>query len=186
MVAYIIQLAKEIVTAATAPCDVERMFTLIRVLPEELNRLDPGDFLPSARYDFVLARASARQWGTATTFNPAVHAQPIKQMAERVVSTLEHYGGDGSRVISRSFAFIKDSGLRQIIERDYRELRLRYFRARAWKSTVILAGSIVEAILFDQLACDPAKAKASKKAQKDKTGAVLDLVAGRLEVYQAD
>lgn len=186
MVAYIIQLAKEIVTAATAPCDVERMFTLIRVLPEELSRLDPGDFLPSARYDFVLARASARQWGTATTFNPAVHAQPIKQMAERVVSTLEHYGGDGSRVISRSFAFIKDSGLRQIIERDYRELRLKVFPSRAWKSTVILAGSIMEAILFDQLVRDSsieAKAKASQKAPKDKTGTVLDLVAGDWNLF---
>jgi hypothetical protein len=180
MVAYIIQIAKEIVTAATAPCDVERMFTLIRVLPEELNRLDPRDFLSSARYDFVLARASARQWGAATNFNfsEAVHAPVIKQMAGRVVSTLEHYGGDGSRVVSRSFAFIKDSDLRQIIERDYRELRLKVFPSRAWKSTVIMAGSIVEAILFDQLACDPAKAKASKRAPKDKTGTVLDLVAG--------
>ena len=183
MVAYIIQLAKEIVTAATAPCDVERMFTLIRVLPEELNRLDPGDFLPSARYDFVLARASAREWGAATNFNfsEAVHLQPIKQMAERVVSTLEHYGGDGSRVVSRSFAFIKDSDLRRIIERDYRELRLKVFPSRAWKSTVILAGSIMEAILFDQLVRDSsieAKAKASQKAPKDKTGTVLDLVAG--------
>ena len=179
MVAYIIRLAKEIVTEATAPsCNVERIFTLIRALPEELNRLDPRDFLPSARCDFVMARGSARQWGTATNFSEAVHLQPIKQMAERVVLTLEQYGGDGSRVVSRSFAFIKDSGLRQIIERDYRELRLKVFPSRAWKSTVIMAGSIVEAILFDQLACDPAKAKASKRAPKDKTGTVLDLVAG--------
>jgi hypothetical protein len=83
MVAYIIQLAKEIVTAATAPCDVERMFTLIRVLPGELNRLDPRDFLPSTRFDFVLARASARQWRAATSFNfsEAVHALIIKQIA---------------------------------------------------------------------------------------------------------
>ena len=188
MVAYVIQIGKEIVTAATAPCDVERMFTLIRVLPEELNRLDPRDFLPSARYDFVLARASARQWGAATNFNfsEAVHLQPIKQMAERVVSTLEHYGGDGSQVVSRSFAFIKDSDLRQIIERDYRELRLKVFPSRAWKSTVILAGSIMEAILLDQLARDPsiaAKAKLSKWAPKDKTGTVLDLVAGDWKLF---
>src|ERR1035437_4738966 len=153
MVAYVIKIAKGIVTAARAPCDVERMFTLMRVLPEELNRLDPRDFLPSVRYDFVVARASARQWGAASNFNERVHAQAVKQMAERVVSTLEHYGGDGSQVVSRSFAFIKDSGLRQIIERDYRELRLKVFPSRAWKSTVVLAGSILEAILFDQLVC---------------------------------
>jgi hypothetical protein len=188
VVAYIIQLAKEIVIAATAPCDVERMLTLIRVLPEELNRLDPRDFLPSARYDFVLARASAREWGTGTNsnFSEAVHAPVIKQMAERVVSTLKHYGADGSRVVSRSFAFIKDSGLRQIIERDYRELRLKVFPSRAWKSTVILAGSIMEAILFDQLARDSsieAKAKASPKAPKDKAGTVLNLVAGDWSLF---
>src|ERR1035441_9598444 len=121
MVAYIIRLAKEIVTEATAPsCNVERIFTLIRALPEELNRLDPRDFLPSARCDFVMARASARQWGTATNFSEAVHLQPIKQMAERVVLTLEQYGGDGSRVVSRSFAFIKDSGL------DRKSTRLKF------------------------------------------------------------
>ena len=125
------------------------MFTLIRVLPEELNRLDPGDFLPSARHGFVLARASAREWGAATNsnFSEAVHLQPIKQMAERVVSTLEHYGGTA---VGRSPVHSHLSRTRifgRIIERDYRELRLKVFPSRAWKSTVILAGSIMEAIL---------------------------------------
>ncbi len=180
MVAYIIHIAKELASQARAFRDVGYVFMLLRALPEELNRLDPRDFVPAARADFVFARIQARQWATASTIVEA-QAPQITAMAERVISALEHYGGDGSQVAFRSFAFIKDTYLRQIIERDYRELRLKVFPSRAWKSTVVLAGSILEAILLDHLISDTsvqAKAKASKKAPKDRAGTVRDPAAG--------
>jgi len=102
-------------------------------------------------------------------------------MAELVVSALEQYGGDGSQTISRSFSFVNDKDLKHLIERDYRELRLKTFPSRAWKSTVVLAGSILEAILLDRLTSDTtiqSKANASKKAPKDKAGRVRNLAAG--------
>jgi hypothetical protein len=61
--------------------------------------------------------------------------------------------------------------LKGIIERDYKELTLVLFPGGAWKSTVIMAGSILEAILFDLLGSDPAtqaKAMASQAAPKYK------------------
>lgn len=70
-------------------------------------------------------------------------------MADNVIATLNQFGGEGSQVVQRAFKFVKDADLRQIIERDYRELRLKVFPSGAWKSTVVLAGSILEAILFD-------------------------------------
>lgn len=180
MVAYIIRIAEEVVIETTQTRDAGRIFNLLRAMQEELDRLDPRDFLPSAQYDFVVARLFARRWGSTSSISGTDFPQ-IKTMAERVIATLNQFGGEGSQVVHRSFAFVKDTDLRQIIERDYRELRLKVFPSRAWKSTVILAGSILEAILFDQLASDPlmlAKANASKGAPKDKSKTVLDLVAG--------
>ncbi len=58
------------------------------------------------------------------------------------------------------------------MERDYRELSLLVFSAGGWKELhVILAGSILEALLYDALTCDPAttaKANAARRAPKYK------------------
>ncbi len=180
MVAYIIKIAQEVVLETTQSRDAGRLFNLLRALQEELNRLDPRNFLPSAQYDFVVARLFARQWGTTSSISGADFSR-IKTMADNVIATLNQFGGEGSQGVQRAFKFVKDADLRQIIERDYRELRLKVFPSGAWKSTVVLAGSILEAILFDQLASDPAtlaKANASQGAPKDKSKKVLDLVAG--------
>jgi hypothetical protein len=67
---------------------------------------------------------------------------------------LDSYGGERSGIVSREFTFVGDADLRQIVERDYRELRTRLFPGRAWKSTVVMAGSILEAILLDRLTRD--------------------------------
>ncbi len=86
--------------------------------------------------------------------------------------------GEGSRAETREFPFIKDAKLREIIERDYKELSLRLYPGGAWKSTVIMAGSILEAILHDVLASDPGrqgKALASTTAnEKPAKGKAMD------------
>jgi hypothetical protein len=149
-------------------------------LVEEVRRLDPRDFLPDSRYEFVVARLDLELWlnqrkpGDTGSFVNQFNQEPqsrgaIRSLLKRIVAVLDKYGGEGWRAQTRSFSFIKDDDLRQIIERDYKELVLVLFPGGAWKSTVIMAGSILEAILFDVLASDPAtktKALASGAAPK--------------------
>lgn len=154
MVAHIKKIAEQLVEA----CKSERPFAgsseFLRALAEELDRLDPRDFLPDARFDFVMVRLQVRRWASTSTYSFSA-ARIFTEMAGKVLSLLDQYGGEGSRAVSRSFAFVKDNDLRQIIERDYRELRQKVFPSQAWKSTVVLAGSILEALLYDQLSTDP-------------------------------
>lgn len=63
----------------------------------------------------------------------------------------------------REFAFIRDSKLRSILERDYVEIQ-KAFVSECWKSVIILAGGALETILLDLVRRDEAKAKASRKA----------------------
>jgi hypothetical protein len=61
------------------------------------------------------------------------------------------YGGEGSHVEKRTFGWVKNKALRTIVERDYKELMLKVYPSGAWKMTVVAAGSILEAILYDLL-----------------------------------
>jgi hypothetical protein len=70
--------------------------------------------------------------------------------------------------------------LRKIVERDFRELTLVLFPSGAWKSSVVLAGSILEAVLYDRLSRDSAwivKTMAAAKAPKKRGGVVKDIAA---------
>lgn len=183
MVKYIIDLANKIIEEANTNSGA--VLTYTRLLPEELDRLDPRDFLPDARYKFVVAKGNAWYWGNQSATSSASF-KSIVEMASSVIEALKCYGGENSKGITRSFNFMKDKDLRKIVERDYRELRLQVYPSGAWKSSVILAGSILEAILFDHLTNEPAtrtKAEVSKKAPKDKHGKVLDLFNGDWKLY---
>jgi hypothetical protein len=65
------------------------------------------------------------------------------------------YGGEGSHVEKRTFGWVKDKALRTIVERDYKELMLKVYPSGAWKMSVVAAGSILEAILYDLLTRSP-------------------------------
>lgn len=185
MVQYIIKVAETLAGHAERQ-ELGEVITFRTDFAEELNRLDPRDFLPSAQFDFFMIRKQARRWAAQQGGMAQVELPAIAQLARRTVDVLSHYGGEGSQAVVRSFSFIVDGDLRKIIERDYRELKLRVFPAGAWKSSVVLAGSILEAILFDQLAKDPATKQAallSRKAPKDKAGKVKDLDAGDWKLF---
>ncbi len=113
---------------------------LLEAFVEELNRLDPRDFEPSARHAFVVIRAMLRQMvrrgiTIADLATPAAYARKIAVL-------LDAYAGEGTGAKTRAFAFVNDQKVRDVVERDYRELSLRTFPDGSWKSTVILAGSI--------------------------------------------
>jgi hypothetical protein len=118
-------------------------------LYEELRRFDPRDFDPAVQALLVQSRYSLR---FATESMKGAHSQQMKTVLAQIIQVFENFRGQGSGGIRRTFSFIADAALRQIVERDYAELTLKLFPDGAWKSSVIMAGSILEAILFDRVA----------------------------------
>jgi hypothetical protein len=156
---HIVQLAKEIVAEGAANrAHLPSFEALMAALNEELANLDARDFLPSARFEFVYLRKmllNAHMIYTGTQI-----ATPLA----RLLKLLEQYGGEGSRSITRTFPFVHDEALRTIVERDYRELASILFPSGAWKTVVIMAGSILEAVLYDALTVDAATVRAAEQA----------------------
>jgi hypothetical protein len=68
-----------------------------------------------------------------------------------------------STLVEKDFAFISDDDLRRICKRDYEEVQ-RVQIAEAHKATMILCGSLTEALLLDALQKNDAKATSSPKA----------------------
>ncbi len=214
MVAYIQQLVIDLANRIEHPFDVSDVDTRVKALVEELDRLDPRDFVPATRASFVDLRRMARNWSClpsnfwicvkhfhtsndditgAHTYAMAASRllddpkqvmcflmanDPNHQFAyaefrkeliaffKRLRDVLSSYGGKDCRLVLRSFPFVHNTALRSIIERDYRELSMVLFPGGAWKSTVVIAGSILEAILYDQLTKDAGAVAASMVAVK--------------------
>jgi hypothetical protein len=171
----------------------------LAVLAEELNRLDPRDFPAAVQFDFVEARRLVRTLALLPQDHWERHARALRDasedqrtddmqryskifrdalaVCEQVLHVLEAHGGVSART-GRSFAFVRDSKLRPGIERDYHELAQVLLPGGAWKSAVVLAGSILEAILYDQLTADAshvARAMASPRAPRKPSGAVRNI-----------
>jgi hypothetical protein len=68
-----------------------------------------------------------------------------------------------SVIVDNEFSFVTDDELRKICKRDYEEVQ-RVQMAGAHKATIILSGSLTEALLLDTLQKDEVKVKASPKA----------------------
>jgi hypothetical protein len=251
MVGYIRQFTQELLRRLQAD-QAEQLHDRIAVLVEELNRLDPREFLPAAQLRFIETRLLARrllacdqdEWGRRVeirkknrlpkerpnrTLEPklANHFQTTDwmevesrarqdpdalakvkeleplfmvevlafrmrdeqwQQAEEqrrkeldavqpslceaehvcreVLEVLDLFAGVGSFRTPRQFPFIRNADLKAIVERDYRELSLILFPSGAWKSTVMLAGSILEAILNDLICQNPAREQQAVKHLK--------------------
>jgi len=73
---------------------------------------------------------------------------------------------EAKQIEKEDFSFVVDTELREIIERDYEEVQ-KVKNARAPKATIVLAGSIIEALLLEALLKDSPKAKTSPKAPKE-------------------
>ncbi len=184
MINYIIQIAKDIVSPKNDSREPS-VFKLHIALSEELDKLDPRDFLPDGQYEFVKVRLLARIWARKTTYNKMDHSDSTA-FGDRVLAVLSKYAGEGSRAETRKFSFVADNELRQIIERDYKELSLILLPAGAWKSTVILAGSILEAILYDLLTKNStiqARAESSPKAPEDASEKIKSILKGYWKLH---
>ena len=163
----------------------------LQALVEEINRLDPRDFLFEAQRDFVFYRVRLRDWLHYVNAPKMVMADKQYKKARsdgnKMKLILDSYAGEGSRAATRQFPFITDNGLKDIVTRDYKELSSILLPGGAWKSGVVLAGSITEAILTDILASDSAllsRANRWSSAPKDSRGRVKDISKGEWKLHQ--
>lgn len=142
--------------------DVPDIHSLFKGFSEELERLDPRDFDPAVRHDFVVLRVAMRNWAKGHIGN----AKKASADAENMSTLLDSYQGAGSGAAIRSFHFVTNPDVKKIVERDYRELSQRAFPDGSWKSTVILSGSILEAVLHDILTKDATATAAAMAAPR--------------------
>jgi len=73
----------------------------------------------------------------------------------------------GKEIEMPTFDFIQKKELIPILIRDYTEV-VTCIKSECWKSTIILCGSVIEAILYDLLKQNESAALSSKAAQKYK------------------
>ena len=146
----------------------------IQYFPElirELSKFEARDFEPAMQTELLLLRASVpefsyKDWTEVTKY------------LQRVLEVLKCYRGEGSSGVTRKFPYLTDQQLQSIVERDYIELRLKVYPSGAWKSAVILAGSLLEAILHDLLS-NPVRAdntNSSPRAPKRKDGTSFNII----------
>jgi hypothetical protein len=175
MVDYIKQLIADILRDSDPQSGPSRR--PVYAVCDELQKLDPRDFEPAAQAKFVQLRSHLRSAADQSSMHPTkVRSELLKQL----LPILDMYKGEGSRGTQRSFPYVSDPDLQKIIERDYYELTVKLFPSGAWKSTAIMAGSILEAMLFDILS-NPiriALVNGSPKAPKSKGGTPIDIATG--------
>jgi hypothetical protein len=153
MIEYIKQYIEILEKAATSGQNTEIVSVLsgTKEFSSALERLDPRDFEPVAQADFLRVRANLALFAGLPNLGSGVSGSTFQHHFAQAKRVLDSYRGIGSGGVSRQFPFLSNKDLRPIIERDYADLRVKLFPSGAWKSAVIIAGSILEAILFDRL-----------------------------------
>lgn len=126
------------------------IFTTAKTISKELEELNTLEVSPMHRYDFVKSREAFNSLSESRQYSGSDDAF-FMDKSRALIQALEHYGKINSLTSSRSFNFITNELLREIIKRDYKELTHTLMPDGAWKSAVIISGSILEAILYDQL-----------------------------------
>jgi hypothetical protein len=126
----------------------------------------------------LTARANFGRLETAWAAARDILESAVKFFGDLATILTQGYGGEASYIDVRSFAWIKNRDLRKIVVRDYKELMLNVHPSGAWKMTVVAAGSILEAILYDLLTRTRSRISAAMKAasvpkKKDSTGAKI-------------
>jgi hypothetical protein len=122
----------------------------IKIITEEIDKLETNNLPPEDRYRFIVLRQNFRNISKQSAISNASYPT-YKKLSQDLINLLNNFGSINTGNINRNFNFLHDRGLKVIIERDYSELSSILLPDGAWKSVVIMAGSILEAILFDVL-----------------------------------
>lgn len=152
MVQYIKESAKFLQGVISGAGDV-RFIDLSKEILNEVEKLEPKYFTPEARYKFVIVRAKIKGLSETRGIGPN-NRESLQRIAEELIEILDSYQGFDSTQVLKKFDFISDPELKKIIERDYRELSMILLPDGAWKSAVVMSGSILEAILHDVITSD--------------------------------
>jgi len=152
MAHYIIELTEKLISIFKSDSPSSNtIFDYTTIISEELNELHNSFVAPHQRYDFVVTKQFFKKVSSSRQLNYAYTKDTYIPHCENLIEILENYGMTNSIKNTKDFSFINDKALRDIVERDYKELTHILIPDGAWKSSVILAGSILEAILYDQL-----------------------------------
>ena len=153
MTGHIIKLAQDLIKVTEISYDSSEylnFFNVSKMIYNEIKDLKSTEFNPSVRYDFVIIKDKIKGISSRNTFSGA-DSYKYKQIARRLIEILNQYDGRIDNLAVKNFDFLTDTELKKIVKRDYRELSVILFPEGAWKSVVILAGSILEAMLSDVL-----------------------------------
>jgi len=116
---------------------------------EEIKDLKSIHFSPDVRYDFVIIKNELKK--RAHSGSHSEKQGKSIDLSNRLIEILKKYNGVYEINNQEKFIFLSDIELKNIVQRDYLELSVILFPEGAWKSVVIMCGSILEAILFDIL-----------------------------------
>lgn len=146
---------------------------LLTPLLEELSKLDPTDFDPSVQAQFVTLRSNLGY----QLVPERKHDGNLRHDLCRLYEVVDLYYAPSAGDAPRDFSFVLDERFREIVGRDYEELKRNAYPSKSWKSTVILSGSILEAVLYDRLARDEPSARAAMAAASapKRKGAAKDI-----------
>ncbi len=158
MIAHMKELAARIAGSIAGRVQ-EPVIDLLSAFLEAVNALDPQGFAPDVRADFLYKKAQLNR-RIASRENPVASSD-----AAQIAAMLDSYG-PLAQPPTRLFRWLSDPDLRTIVERDYIEVSKLTLPSGAWKSTVIMAGSITEAILFDLLTKDAGRYAMAQASQK--------------------
>ena len=171
MVGHIIKLAEELKRRINQQQKDKflNIFDFPKMISEELEKIDTRNFPPNVRYDFIIVREKFRFLRRKYIFNLSEEKNDIIRLCNELIDILKNWS-ETNKVTIRNFCFVSDKELKNIIERDYKELICILFPEGAWKSVVVMCGSILEAILYDILSRPQNKSKAlnSSKAPRGK------------------
>ncbi|AIQ49490.1 hypothetical protein R70723_29100 [Paenibacillus sp. FSL R7-0273] len=145
----------------------------------ELSMLNIMEFAPSYRTQFLFLKSDFDNFSkqaAGLTLND-IFKTNLRDKTTQLINNLSSYGQiAASRMIDLSF--MVDPELKAFATRDFHDLATKLILDRAWKSAVILAGSILEAILFDVISnpIHNSRARLARRAPKERgTNTVLRL-----------
>ncbi len=155
------------------------VFTWPKLIYAEIKDLRTTDFEPEFRYEFVLVRENLFQLSRMGSFS-GDQLPHFRKVATKLSQILNSYSHGSSEEKVKAFDFINDESLKKIIQRDYKELHSLLIPDGAWKSAVVMSGSILETMLYDILTQEAniLLTNASKKSPKYKNK-VVDITSGR-------
>ncbi|AQQ01339.1 hypothetical protein B0W48_17130 [Pseudoalteromonas aliena] len=170
---------KETLNQGTKRADGVSIFTWPKLIYSEIKGLKTLDFEPDARYEFILIKEQFSRLARTGSVSSSDYPH-FRKLSENLIRVLESYLIGVHKRAIKDFSFLQSPELKAIVVRDYRELHSILMPDGAWKSAVIMAGSILESILYDLLSSKSyvEVAELSPKAPK-RRGLVIELSSGK-------